>query len=641
MNSSIPEIEFDKDIRDPIRFHEHTMESLRGQLAAYKVRCTALEEIIKNINMDGNDNTFYQQLLNILRQDEQYQRCQDELNDLRSDYGLLQKKYSILQDDYKLTLNMADEHLKDYDTLNQLCNTVLDQFIENGMQDLKEIRDRDSNFANLKLQTINDNLLKVFNQLRDHEASVMQDTKLENLFDFLQEQYDKFIKDVNDKLSVSLKLQDLIQDKFDKQQQIHLQQLELIKNNKEPLLTKLNKRTLSNTQNMLKNMESKILDGDSYSIGEKNSNNKINSSNNDTNTPNATCDLRSTEINKLDTLDKTNEISNYKKSLSKLELNINKLNDIRNQSSNIDINANQLLDDLSDSDESKLLPIIESSKIFNLNGNDENKLIKLEKMLLSLNEMLLEKESTDKLPIEQITEQINKFSLQNYNSLQDNIDNKLSKLVLPQDLIFQLTENLEDINLQLKENSMESNKQLELINSLKIDNQNLIQELQKEQLTTSNNELNLISFERTLSIHLKNIFHILQKILQQDSIDHSFKKLRLIDGSVGLKFLKYMEPKFESLLQFIESALESIINSYTKFIIATNTSPLSEISTQQQIDNQLRIDELQRRWQMEREKRKLDQKVAETRIDNLELHLKQLQNQISKRKHLASGTENV
>lgn len=569
MNTSIPDIAF--EAAEPRRFHEQTVESLRAQLANYKVRCTALEEIVKNINMDHSaaNSTFYQQLLKLLGQDEQYRSCQEQLDALREEHSVLQRKYAILQDDYQQTLNMTDEHLKDHDTLNNLCNTILDQFIVHSAPHLQDIKDRDSAFINLKLQTINDEVANWFKHNKQGDDSILHDDKLNNLFDFLQEQYEKFIKDINNKLAVSLNLQNLIQDKFEQQKHLHARQLELMKksNNKIHNSHNQNRRTLSNTQNVLDNLP--------QSIGRK----------------------------------KENSIPS-------------------------EANTTPMDSEISDSDnETKILPIIESSKIFSSNDNYNSKLVNLENLLLTLSETLLEKESHDKLPLNEITEQIKTLSLQNYHSLQSNIDNKLSQLTLPQDLIHHLTQNLNDIKLQLNSKFNDSNKQLELIKSLKSDNENLLHDLQREQLTISKNELNLISFQKTISIHLKNIFHILSKILQQDSIDHSFKKLRLIDGSLGQNFLKNMEPKFESLLQFIESALESIINSYIKLLIATNTSPLGEITSQQQIDNQLRIDELQRRWQMEREKRKLDQKVAETRIDNLEQHLRQLQTQIRTTSH--------
>lgn len=202
---------------------------------------------------------------------------------------------------------------------------------------------------------------------------------------------------------------------------------------------------------------------------------------------------------------------------------------------------------------------------------------------------------------------INKLKENNWDSYINDLEKQINDLQIDKSEEFQIVQN------QLDRLDLENYQLKNQLNTL--DNQNLI---------LSQYETNFIKFNQNLLLHLDSVFRILQKILQESSIvqfDRKMKSIKSIPNA--LKNLNAIQPKLESLYTFIETALESIIDSYISSLIAMETP-----GQQRQQDNEpaaapnkelsLRIEELQRRWISERERRKLDANASEARIKALE-----------------------
>ncbi|QHS71393.1 gamma-tubulin complex subunit SPC72 [Saccharomyces paradoxus] len=202
---------------------------------------------------------------------------------------------------------------------------------------------------------------------------------------------------------------------------------------------------------------------------------------------------------------------------------------------------------------------------------------------------------------------INKLKENNWDSYINDLEKQINDLQIDKSEEFQIIQN------QLDKLDLENYQLKNQLNTL--DNQNLI---------LSQYETNFIKFNQNLLLHLDSVFRILQKILQESSIVQFDRKMKSIKSIPNvLKNLNTIQPKLESLYTFIETALESIIDSYISSLIAMETpeqqhqqddepaaAPNKELS--------LRIEELQRRWISERERRKLDANASEARIKALE-----------------------
>ncbi|CAI1790475.1 hypothetical protein SEUBUCD650_0A00280 [Saccharomyces eubayanus] len=226
------------------------------------------------------------------------------------------------------------------------------------------------------------------------------------------------------------------------------------------------------------------------------------------------------------------------------------------------------------------------------------------------NEKILTKE------LETLTK-INKLKENNW----DNYINDLEKQI--NDLQIDKSEEFEIVQSQLDKLDLENYELKNRINTL--DGQNLV---------LSQYETNFIKFNQNLLLHLNNVFHILQKILQESSIIQFDKKMKSINSIPNaLKNLNVIQPKLESLYTFIETALESIIDSYISSLIATGSSEQqqsNEVIATPNKELNLRIEELQRRWISERERRKLDANASEARIRALEQENESLRSKLFK-----------
>lgn len=196
----------------------------------------------------------------------------------------------------------------------------------------------------------------------------------------------------------------------------------------------------------------------------------------------------------------------------------------------------------------------------------------------------------------------------------------------------------EEVYDELTSTSRVAEQRLSELEQLRNNNASLQNVMLKLKSTQSNKinkyELDFNKFNQSLLIHLSNIFEILKNIIEHNSINQSLRKIDKLNGLSDLNNIKIIGPKLEPIYNFIEMALESIIQSYTDLLIehSSNTiktdKVIQETSNNGYRDMQLRIDELQRRWVAERERRKLDSNAAEGRISKLEMENEMLKEQI-------------
>ncbi|CCE64501.1 hypothetical protein TPHA_0H02980 [Tetrapisispora phaffii CBS 4417] len=208
-------------------------------------------------------------------------------------------------------------------------------------------------------------------------------------------------------------------------------------------------------------------------------------------------------------------------------------------------------------------------------------------------------------------------------------------------------------NMMQKYNSLNSDyKDLRYENANMIKNYETIQNENyqlKKTLETVETDHNIIiryesefnNFKQHLILHLSTIFVTLRKILQPESIDQSEAKVDVIRRLDSLTQMKPMLKRLDSLYTFVETALESIIDSYSILIKETNqikedrkyNSAVDTEMHKTELHDQLelRIDELERKWLSERERRKLDNNASEERILKLEEENKLLREKLYNR----------
>ncbi|EHN03850.1 Spc72p [Saccharomyces cerevisiae x Saccharomyces kudriavzevii VIN7] len=190
---------------------------------------------------------------------------------------------------------------------------------------------------------------------------------------------------------------------------------------------------------------------------------------------------------------------------------------------------------------------------------------------------------------------------------------------------------INDLEKQLNDLQISKSEEFQIVQSqldkLDLENyqlKNQLNTLDGKNLILSQYETNFIKFNQNLLLHLNSVFRILQKILQESSIVQFDRKIKSIKSAPNaLKNLNVIQPKLESLYTFIETALESIIDSYMSSLIAMESpeqqqQQRNEVTATSNKELSLRIEELQRRWISERERRKLDANASEARIRALE-----------------------
>ncbi|CCF59806.1 hypothetical protein KAFR_0I00250 [Kazachstania africana CBS 2517] len=546
-------------------------KNLQAQLTMYKVKVNALYEIIKQSNLSENNNEFFNNLLNTIQQDEEILGLKRNVQGLNNKLNARDEKIQDLnnqlietRDEYTTTLNYTDEFLKNTDLMSTVLDNILDLLINRDMG-LNSPMIKDL----VKAKTSGSSF--IMNKLNVLEKS------LTYLFDKIQNKMSRSMDESyeadternreNTSQGVDSKMELVIED-------LHQEYDKFIKG----IRTKLSRSSeleqllilkLSRQQDLLSDIASKYKENES-------------------------------DFNKLTLLKSYQEQS---------ELLNNLIKSLKQSNKDKDNEIARITYKLNESESLKQDEIQQRNLIKEL--HDLKKLSKL-------------KEQNWENLTNQLDVQINELTSTNKNF---------------EDLVAQLKTDLNELKTsneelldQLDDNKKNYDTSMNQLNELKSNNALLEHLLLKQKAQQSRlsdvNEMDFKKFNNNIMIHLTNIFKILSKIIQKNSINQSLNKINSINNIASLKNITSMEAKYESLYTFIETAIESIIESYTRLVLSERDDITTNTSETKYDGMQLRIEELQRRWHAERERRKLDSESAEKRIAKLEMENELLKDQL-------------
>lgn len=156
--------------------------------------------------------------------------------------------------------------------------------------------------------------------------------------------------------------------------------------------------------------------------------------------------------------------------------------------------------------------------------------------------------------------------------------------------------------------------------------------LREQQIIEANDEKYkkiITSMKSQVLDHLRLIFGILEKILQKDSVDQAFAKIDHLEQTDPFKHFKKTMVKLDSVFVFIQTAVDSIVTEHVNLLLKHNSDWLigheMEGSTKQ---TALKMEELRKKWIGERERRKLESEAAADRISLLEIENQRLREQL-------------
>lgn len=604
------------------------VENLQKQLSNYKMKTAALYEIIKEANLGSGKvntewsgeyntqrNSFYERLLNTIKQD-------DELNELREQNSRLNsrleeeiqqndslrinvekqdKEIEELKMEYSTTLKYAEEYIKHSESMSEIIDSIINFIVEidfqnvklpeNEIQALIKAKEIGSNFIMVKLNALDLSLKNFLNALQKEESHLISEigaSEKENVI-ANSTQIDSTPIRVPNESQLDTKMEIAIEDlhkeydNFIKSIRSKLREAAELEND---LLLKLSK------QDRLISMISKK--------SQEDSNNDI------------------TSIEKNSTI-----ASNFKDINQQVSIDISRsyqehVDSLNNLVSTLKINITEK-DSVIETLKERLKGMEENASNI-INTSEYNRLAK---EVVGLKELAQAKEKNwDNLTME-LESEIKELTKSNIR-LQDVVEELSDDLEKAEDSNKQIIKEFKSSNDRLKDYDVE-------LKDLRARNENLailVRKQKTQDIVTSQTIFEFKKFEQSLVFHLSNIFQTLQKIIQKHSIDQSMKKISTIRELNGLENLKAVQPRFDALYTFIETALDSIISSYTSLVTQESKEGMTNLSSNENRDLKLRIEELQRRWLAERERRKFDVEAAEQRISKLEMENELLKEQL-------------
>lgn len=562
----------------PINFKSlitpNELEGLQNQLKKYKIKISALEEVIKGINESGSDKLKINELNNSLldnffnkinqistsiqdssndsnsNMDKHYSDKINELNrenqKLRMKLTETQRELKDLKNEYRDTLQMTDEHLKDYERMTVIINSMLEDLIVTMKEDFDPNQFYD--------------IIPILEDTMQQESSFVMNKLL---------QFQKYWLEI----IISPKLQQRnilpIDESIGPSEEETNNTIENLNVDKQPKTTIDNKRGNINTQTKLHSETTSIIE----------------------------------ELHK-----------QYEEYMVTVRKKLRKSLTLQDK----------LISKISEQDEclTQLSSIIKGYK----KDSEEN--IKIEDI------------NTIKKSIENLAYKFDKQSEMSRTKLKESIEDinkKYPNMVENLELHYKTIErdHLRLITQITKERDSILTK-YELL-------QNDFYQLKHEaSVVNDSKNLHFSTFKQTLVNYLSKTIDILEPVLEKDSIERSFRKISFIrDPKNGLDKILQLQTKMESLLKFNEKALGFLTKSYTSFIVNSPILSSSIISnnlnqlpspllspTGSEQGYKLRIKELEKRWSMERETRKIESNIMEQRINKLELENQKLKQQV-------------
>lgn len=609
------------------------VEHLQKQLTTYKLKVRTLLELIKQLNYGDDEqnirDSFYGKLLATMSQYDEIEdlkRCISKLEDesqikqklvfsLQEELTTLRQQLLETKKEHAETLDYANEYLEHSEVLANNVDEMLTLLMDNlNVSDeerdaLQKARQISSSFAMVKMNAVMSTLKSFLKELKSNQgfqdgvnadksssdaaiansttiddmekatvsnqSPVMSnendatardtscvidesiiDTRLEIAIEGLHEEYDRFIQSIREKMESSADLEKLLLNKLSEQDR---------------LLGRISTRVKGDQNSDSHSIENKVTNYDSSAIS------RMSESYQD-------------HIDDLNTL-----VDQLKTNLDEKNGDLELLKDRLQEFISLQKSEQRLKMELQDH--------VELSKVKERNW--ENFTNDLEKTVNIL--------QTEKIRLLDIVDQMNAEMDLKVEKLHKATLNLKQSLQLSNNQVSALKKENKNREHSLQENS---NK----INSLTTECSNLqkvVSEYKKRTSWSQKYEREFQRLKQHLLLHLETMFGTLGKILQQKSIEQSKRKLEVIRRLNGINEVNLVQSKLESLYNFAETALESIIDSYMRMIIAEKGKS-RQSSSGNNIEMQLRIEELERKWVSERERRKLDNDAASMRISQLE-----------------------
>lgn len=621
----------------------HELEQLQKQLTTYKLKVRTLLELIKQLNYGDDEkkvrDSFYGKLLATMSQYDEIEELKRHIFELENNNEVKQKLVTSLQEELAIigkklldtknehaeTLEYANEYLEHSEVLAKNIDDMLTLLLENldvseeERDALQKARQISPSFAMVKMNAVMSTFRRVLKdkksnslvEYEDNEDSMQPtaaianstaiensqgeelldrgtplvngehvfkgvpannnsyaldgsfiDTRLEIAIEGLHEEYEKFIQGIREKVETSASLEEVLLHKLSEQ---------------DTLLSRISTKINSDKYFAMQKVD----------IGETS--------------------LRTTNGSFKDSTEVHHSKVDHSRSLNSLVENLK--NTIDNQNQKLELFKGQLLEfeTLRKSEHRLKIELQDHRELSQVKErNWENFSSDLEKTIHVL--------QNEKVGLLDMVDQLS-AELDIKNRELEKSGKDLKKIARSSNN--QLSSHKEEIErwrklLQDRENQ---------ISQLTYDCDHLHQmvaELKSRSSSSQRYETDFQRFKQHLLLHIEKIFATLGKILQQNSIDQSKRKLEVIRRMDTIGGLKSMQPRLESLYNFMETALESIVESYMKMIIAEKGKHRHSENNANKVEMQLRIDELERKWISERERRKLDNDAAETRIGRLE-----------------------
>ena len=600
---------------------KNEVEKLKRIITALKLRNSSYEEIIKHENLqitkggpnDEKRNSIYKRLLDQLNSVDDSTKLREENDELRNKLQLKDQQLEQMQQEqlqtekeYTTTLNEVDEYIKKSEEMSNRVDQMLDfirtvDFKTSHIEDdedaiLQKTINFGSNYAEVKLVTLDSSLKKLIQRLQESESKLLasdsqdqfnkrgsimanstqinehdganppiySDSQTDLVIQQLHKDYEQFMKSIREKLTHSSQLEESLFGKLSKQNNI-LQALNLEY-----------KRKLKDATSLETHIDnSTFLKQDASTTHQ--------------NIP----------------LPYMKHISSLEELKAKLELELTR---------------------------SK-----EDNRILQKSIEDGANLKKRNTLLLKKIENL---------------EDLAKHKDTNWTDLVNELEAQVKVLTGNNNNLEELLENTQMENSELKEINADLDSKLTELNENLDENENKIyhlnqvnQNIRKVAVNEKDDHAKKLEvyreeyqeFSNMLFLHIIHIFESLKTIIEQRSIEQSFRKIDRISTNSTLENISVTTSKMKTVYNFIEMALTSIIQSYTDILIQNTGSDGSSMNstlgqTSDEDGNlrslQLRLNEVQNRWVSERERRKLESNTAESRITKLQLENDLLKEQI-------------
>ncbi|GAV47739.1 hypothetical protein ZYGR_0I00350 [Zygosaccharomyces rouxii] len=584
------------------------VDNLQRQLTIYKLKVRALLELIKQFNYIGDDvenstggdnDGFYQKLISTIAQNDDVEELKTQMHgleigsdvktetirELRDQLTEMESRWKQTKEEHAETLEYANEYIG----LNEQITTCIDELLNLLMENLElspeetknlqDAKNTSPEFAMAKMNALSVTLGKILRDLhekrkseKDNIAAIANSTELEAEGEPLAKndsgnesvmdtQFEIAIEGIHEQYDNFVKS---IQAKLDKSAQLE-----------KTLAGKLAQQT-----EILKSIEEESRNKD--------------------------------QLNSKDSRRRASFLSDISDLGRRASVDLSK-----SYQEHVD-GLNHLVQTLKSSIAEKNQELGQ----LRLQLQDQDQLVKREQRsrqdLKTLEDLTNQKEKTWEEFVNSLEESIETFQLEKQDLLEENdqLRRENSKLDEALEKIAQKTEAYQEQRHQLNNKIRTMTDELVGLKDENSALHKLVFNVENINKTIHKQKSEFTKFQAHLLLHLENVYKTLSKILQKKSIDQSKHKLEVLRQMNDLSQMRNMQPKLESLYNFIETALESVVESYMMVIIAEKDKQHTGRGHEREM--QLRIEELERKWVSERERRKLDSNAAEVQISKLE-----------------------